>query len=73
MKAETAAEIQRLKEDSSSWEGKWEERSKKFEAAAEEAQRRESETQVLAAQKEKAIRELQDAIKVWHRNCTSMS
>ena len=64
LKAEHAAEIHRLKQESSAWQGKLQEESQKAGATAEQMQRQEEKAQAIAADKEKALGDLQDAVKV---------
>lgn len=63
-KAEHAAEVQSLKQEGGSWEGKWREESKKAQAVGEQLQRQEEKMQALLSEKDKIFRDTQDAVKV---------
>ena len=63
-KAEHAAEVQNLKQEGDSWQSKWQEESKKVQAASEQLQRQEERIQALVSEKDKASRDAQDAVKV---------
>ena len=63
-KAEHASEVQSLKQEGGDWEGKWLEESKKVQAVDEQLQRQEERMQALLSEKDKAFRDVQDAVKV---------